>query len=660
MSSFRSKRRIESTRQSTAFLKLSIVALLVFFTTTLASAQDLTPGLTYVCNGEKMFIENCNMRDLSDNASCMVGHPDHVNPNGLMQYTNMTRGALKKLFPTCTQPSAKEIAAVRAFHKRQDDLYNANVQKANDQMKAAEAQQTSYGQPQKSKTPEERATNRCVTSGRLPSSCLGNSLLGAFGQMLSQVLPGADKKPTAGPNMAGVFEGAGHWRLDFIDGGVLVNCSYLSPNQENYTIDLKNNRIVVDTTPKPLILTLRADGNLVAPGPFTIDGVVASGSSGGGSTPGHTESHDVTTTERINAYQAPAYSNSQLTNTGGGTYDATTTTTQSTYVPGTYTAPQTHFSARRVTCPALNLSSKGAGVGIQTMQTNLLKGMFGGDKGPPTPPGIRMHGIFAAATGFSAEFYPESVILGCGPDAARAYPYTVVAEGPKAVIKVDAPDHPLTLGFRSDGSLDPGGSGPYQVHGRTVTGQDNNDNFTFAPLEQTCNLAVLAPATAIPSGGGIASTMVASNGGGGVSVPGATLGNATLSIVSGFPAQQGVANPLAGHPYVLLRDSFTTVVANGGVSVPPGTSPYKVFGMACAQRSPDCQKILGAIRASAASTVRADTNGSGTFPGVAPGTYYLMISTQFNNHGLVWGQPVQLRDGPNSVTLDQRNAVPVN
>ncbi|WP_433967275.1 hypothetical protein [Tunturiibacter gelidiferens] len=78
------------------------------------------------------------------------------------------------------------------------------------------------------------------------------------------------------------------------------------------------------------------------------------------------------------------------------------------------------------------------------MQTNLLKSMFNdGDKGPPTPPGIRMHGIFAASTGFSAQFFPESVILGCGPDSARAYPYTVVADGTPAVIRVAASDHPL-------------------------------------------------------------------------------------------------------------------------------------------------------------------------------------------------------------------------
>jgi hypothetical protein len=641
---------------------LAITAWLCFFAASIAAAQDVRVGVTYVCNGEHVFVENCNIRDTSDSSNCMVGHPDHILSNGSMQYTYATRGALKKLFPTCTQPSAKEIAAADAFQKKQQALYDANVQKANQQMAAAN-QPTTFGQPQKPKTPEERETNRCVTSGRLPSSCLGNSLLGAFGQMLNSVMPSLGKTPTAGPNMAGVFQGAGNWRLDFIDEGVLVNCSYLSPNQENYTIDFKTGhpQIIINTTPKPLVLTLRADGTIAGPGPVTIDGVVASGASGGGSTPGHTESHNVTTHEQINSYQVNAGNAGQVTNTGGGTYDLATTTSQSTYVPGTYTAPQTTFSPRRVTCPALNLSSKGTGVGIQTLQTDLLKTAFGGEKGPPTPAGIRMHGIFAAAsTGFSVEFFPESVILGCGPDAARAYPYTVVADGGKAVVKIDAPDHPLAFAFRPDGSLDPEASVPYQVHGRTVTGQDNDDNFTFAPLEQTCNLAVLAPSKSIPTTGGTAGAMLANNNGGTLSVPGATLGNATLSVISGFPSQPGAPNPLAVKPYTLLRDSFANIVANAGVTVPPGSTPYKAFGMACGNRTPDCQRILDAIKASAASAVRSDLSGSGTFPGVAPGIYYLMVTANYNNHALTWGQPVQLQPGANTIKLDQTNATPLN
>jgi hypothetical protein len=88
--------------------------------------------------------------------------------------------------------------------------------------------------------------------------------------------------------------------------------------------------------------------------------------------------------------------------------------------------------------------------------------------------------------------------------------------------------------------------------------------------------------------------------------------------------------------------------------------PLKYVGTVCVSRTPDCQKILDAVKVNAASAVRADANGAGTFPGVPPGNYYLMISTRYNNQSLVWDQAVQLKPGPNSVTLDQNNATPIN
>jgi hypothetical protein len=69
---------------------------------------------------------------------------------------------------------------------------------------------------------------------------------------------------------------------------------------------------------------------------------------------------------------------------------------------------------------------------------------------------------------------------------------------------------------------------------------------------------------------------------------------------------------------------------------------------------------MDAVKANAASAVRADANGSGTFPAVPPGTYYLMISTRYNNQALAWDRPVQLEPGANSLTLSVQNATPVN
>jgi hypothetical protein len=622
-------------------LPLTLIAAASAFST----AQDIPIGVPYVCSGEHIYIESCNIRDLSDIATCMVAHPDKLTPSGMITYTNVPRGALKKLLPTCTQPTAQQLARAKAFQKKQQDTYNANAQRAEDRLKAA-TQPATYGQPERPVSVEDRTLRRCVTSGRLPASCTGNQLLGAFGQMLSSVLPGANKLPEPGPTMAGVFEGAGGWRIDFIDGGVLVNCAGLSPNQESYKLDFKTGRatLVIDTTPKPLVLALHADGAITGPGPITLNGVIASGYVGGGANPRATQR-----------------------DSSGNYYDSAGNRVSATANDG-----HTVFRPKTVSCPALNLSSKGASVGAQTMQTDLLKTMFGGDKGPPTPPGIRMHGIFAASTGFSAQFFPESVILGCGPDAARAYPYTVVADGAVSYIKIDAPDHPLHLAFCPDGSLDPG-PGSYQVHGRIATGQNENDDFTFAPNEQTCALAALAPSEQIPSSGGMASSMIAggstpagsspavpNNNGGILSTPAAPLGNATLSIVPGLPPLPSAPNPFAGRPFILLRHSYGNALAIGGVTVPAGTSPFKYAGTACGTHSADCPKISAAIKADAISAVRADANGRGTFPGVPPGTYFLMISAIYNRQPLVWEQAVQLSAGANSVTLDQRNATPLN
>ena len=629
-----------------------VIALLVLSGTIFAAGQDIPIGVTYVCNGERLYVENCNIRDTSDTSKCMVGHPDTVLANGLMKYTYETRGDLKKLLPTCKQPSAQQLAAAKAFQDKQQATYNANVAKANQQMAAASASFTPAAPgapPPPSSDPETRAMNRCITSGRLPASCTGNALLGHFTSMIGNVTDallgtgsGDDAKSNSGAEMDGVFVGAGGWRIDFVTDGVLVNCAGLSPDGHHYKINFRdgNTLVVIDTTPKPLMLTAHRDNTLTAPGPVTIDGVVASGYDSG---------YRNSAGQQISASEA-ATSNQPVYNESG--QRAT-----SNYNPGHST-----FTSKRVTCPALNLSTKGATVGIETMQTDMLKTMFGGDKGPPTPPGIRMHGIYAATTGFSVQFFPESAVLGCGPDAARAYPYGVAAEGSNAVISINAPDHPLKLLLKPDGSLDPGSGEAYQVHGRFIAGQNDNGDFNFGLLERSCNLGVMTASKTIPATGGSAATMVrtAAANPSTMSTPDHVLGNATLSIVSGFPTQAGAPNPLAAHPYTLLRDSIPSLVAKAGVAIPAGSNAYKVLGAACGTHSPDCQKILDAIKASAVSAVRADANGAGTLPAVPAGTYYLMISTRYNNQALTWDHPVQLKPGANSMTLSAQNATPVN
>ena len=110
--------------------------------------------------------------------------------------------------------------------------------------------------------------------------------------------------------------------------------------------------------------------------------------------------------------------------------------------------------------------------------------------------GLRMRGTYVGFNGLSIEFYPDSAIVGCGR-SVHAYPYTVRANGGEAGIKIEDPAHPLLLTIKADSELDPG-QGQYEVRGRRITGSDDRRGFTFAPLNATCTLELLAAANAPP------------------------------------------------------------------------------------------------------------------------------------------------------------------
>src|SRR5580658_778858 len=130
------------------------IALLLGVSAAILAAQDVKLNVTYVCNGEHMYVESCNIRDLSDAATCQVAHPDRPKHNGFMAYTSETRGALKQLLPTCTQPTAKELAAAEAFKKKQQEIYDANAAKANPQAAQPTQQPSAQANPSRAQAPQ--------------------------------------------------------------------------------------------------------------------------------------------------------------------------------------------------------------------------------------------------------------------------------------------------------------------------------------------------------------------------------------------------------------------------------------------------------------------------------------------------------------------------
>ena len=143
--------------------------LVVFLFTGNLHADDVQLGATFICNGERLYVENCNVRDLSDNGTCMAAHPDRPQKNGLMVYTYETRGSLKKLLPTCKQPSADEVRKANDFQRRQSQQLAANIKKANDELDDIDAKAEAAITGGHALSAEERQMYRCMLRDALLS-----------------------------------------------------------------------------------------------------------------------------------------------------------------------------------------------------------------------------------------------------------------------------------------------------------------------------------------------------------------------------------------------------------------------------------------------------------------------------------------------------------
>jgi hypothetical protein len=141
-----------------------------------------------------------------------------------------------------------------------------------------------------------------------------------------------------------------------------------------------------------------------------------------------------------------------------------------------------------------------------------------------------------------------------------------------------------------------------------------------------------------------------------IAVSDAPPGNtAVLTIVPGFSTQPGVPNPAGNHGFYLLKDNAETAFAKGGFRASQGISVLNAMNLECEKKTSECKTALASIIADSATAVKTDAEGKATLPPVPPGVYYLFGIAKYEGKPLMWNVKVQIKTGPNSVTLDQRN-----
>jgi hypothetical protein len=501
-----------------------------------------------------------------------------------------------------------EFARNRAARARAD---TENMRRA--QAEAAAAQQQMASQPPMASQGEERRQlRRCIESGRSETQCLAEGIGKSFKNQFGDPLQFLKKAPSSGLRMGGAYAapGRGNVGLAFYPEHAIVTCADLEPGLHSYSVAVKDGqaRITIESAPKPFVVTLRPDQRLGGPGPVDITGLVQVGVQHGTRT----------------------WSDGRTESISRPVYESRTRRCDAGVLAATGPAP-----------PFGSMSSAGGTV------LNMILGSPDKEAGKTGPPGLQLTGEYGSQGGFDLEFRPDGVVVGCR-DATILRPYTVQVQSSQALVTVQHGAAPFTLALGSDGRLT--GSGSVQVDGRAVTGTTPSGELAYAPRSATCALSILPPAQRASTAA--AGTPAAP----GASAPAGLAGDAVLAIAATAPSAAGAAAPVAGRNFLLLNDDLTTVLTQGGFQAAPGNTALRTLAM-CQPTDANCQKGMTAMLGHVVAATRSDAGGKAAFPGVAPGTYYLVGTTGSNDQPILWNLKVQLKAGDNTMILDQGNAV---
>ena len=370
--------------------------------------------------------------------------------------------------------------------------YNAKIQQERQhamQTLQADAQAAAEQAKPMRQDPGSVAMRHCMESGRSDMECLSEGLkVGLVDLAGGNPLKGIVPETAPGLRLSGVYA-AGGIGIGFDQSTATVTCGDLIPIPLPYSVQRTASQlmITVPISPKPLLLSYKADGRLSGPGPIDVAGRVVVGGASATTSTGYQEHTETTTQQRqIDAAEAQNYAGTDSVHTNGMEYSVDTPVTTTTYEA----APVRQFSvptkAKTERCNASLLPPTASSVKISDALTQLLGTQA--SKSANTAPGLRLAGTYAAPGGLKIEFRDDSATLQCG-EAQAAEAYWVLPSGGQFAVKFQH-STPFTLALQPDGTLV--GPGAVDVAGRRLVRSSNNDVHNFVSVNAHCTVGTLA------------------------------------------------------------------------------------------------------------------------------------------------------------------------
>jgi hypothetical protein len=111
--------------------------------------------------------------------------------------------------------------------------------------------------------------------------------------------------------------------------------------------------------------------------------------------------------------------------------------------------------------------------------------------------------------------------------------------------------------------------------------------------------------------------------------------------------------------WVLRADPQFALIRSGLTSTPDGTV-LQNWMRACQKREQACATGAQALKAYSVGIATTDGNGHAQTPPLPAGRYWVLSDAKVDNKRLMWNQPVDVKGADASLTLDPRNAMPVD
>jgi hypothetical protein len=143
--------------------------------------------------------------------------------------------------------------------------------------------------------------------------------------------------------------------------------------------------------------------------------------------------------------------------------------------------------------------------------------------------------------------------------------------------------------------------------------------------------------------------------------PAASPANASAAGVLSFSVGTPSAdNNVAGRKLWVLKEDAQVALIKGGVTNTPYGTVLQTWMRACAAHAPACQQGALALKPYGVGMATTDASGHAQTPPLPLGRYWVLSDAKVANKHLMWNQPVDVGSSEKLVTLDERNAMPVD